>query len=166
MADIVISEFMDEAAVADLARRHDVHYDATLVDRAQELQRHLADARALIVRNRTPVRGNLLDAATRLRCVGRLGVGLDNIDMEACRRRAIVVHPATGANDVSVAEYVVAAVLILLRGAYSATREVAGGAWPRGRLIGREIAGKRLGLVGYGAEIARQVAHRARARLV
>ena len=161
MPDIVISEFMDEAAVRDLAPR-DVLYDPALVDRPEDLRAAVADARALIVRNRTEVRETLLEAAPRLRVVGRLGVGLDNIDVRACAARGVTVCPATGANDVSVAEYVIAAALILLRGAYFASPEVAAGAWPRNRLIGREIAGKRLGLVGFGG-IARETAKRAAA---
>ncbi len=160
MAEIVISEFMDQAAVDDLSQSHDVFYDATLVDRPDELADRVADARALIVRNRTQVRGALLEAAAKLRCVGRLGVGLDNIDSDACKARGVAVYPATGANDVSVAEYVIATAMLLLRGAYAATDDVAKGAWPRNRLVGREITGKRLGLVGFGA-IARATATRA-----
>jgi (S)-sulfolactate dehydrogenase len=162
VADIVISEFMDEASVAALSKTFDVLYDANLVDRPDDLRAQLGAARALIVRNRTQVRGELLAAAARLTCVGRLGVGLDNIDVAACDARGIAVYPATGANDLSVAEYVIAAALALLRGAYAATGELAGGAWPRNRLIGREMSGRRLGLVGYGA-IARATALRARA---
>jgi len=94
--------------------------------------------------------------------VGRLGVGLDNIDVEACAARGIKVLPATGANDVSVAEYVLATTLILLRGAYFSSAEVLQGTWPRGRLIGHEIAGRQLALVGFGS-IARAVASKARA---
>jgi (S)-sulfolactate dehydrogenase len=154
---------MDEAAVAELARSFEVVYDATLFDRPDALQKLVAEVPALIVRNRTQVRGDLLAAAGRLTCVGRLGVGLDNIDVEACEARGIAVYPATGANDLSVAEYVIATAMVLLRGAYAASAEVAGGAWPRNALIGgREISGKRLGLVGYGA-IARATAVRARA---
>src|SRR5919202_5404966 len=153
---------MGEAAVRDLARGRDVLYDADLVDRPEDLRAALAEARALVVRNRTQVRGALLDAAPRLRVVGRLGVGLDNIDVDACAARGVAVCPATGANDVSVAEYVIAAALILLRGAFSASDQVAAGAWPRNRLIGREISGKRLGLVGFGG-IARETAKRAAA---
>ena len=160
--DIVISEFMDEEAVADLERTHAVLYEPDLVDRPADLLGHLADARALIVRNRTQVRGDLLAAASALRCVGRLGVGLDNIDLAACEARGIAVFPATGANNVAVAEYVIATAMMLLRGAYRATDDVIAGTWPRNRLMGREIAGKRLGLVGFGA-IAREVAVRARA---
>jgi len=162
MPDIVVTEFMDEAAVADLASTHDVLYDPKLVDRPDDLVRLLSEARGLIVRNRTQVRGGLLAAAPRLRAVGRLGVGLDNIDVPACEARGIAVLPATGANDDSVAEYVIAGLLMLRRGAYFATAEVASGGWPRNRLMGREALGATLGLVGFGA-IARAVATRARA---
>ena len=162
MPDIVIAEFMDEDAVREGLKGLDVLYDANLVDRPDELATAVAHARALIVRNRTQVRGALLGAAAKLQVVGRLGVGLDNIDVEACRARGIAVHPATGANDVAVAEYVIATAMLLLRGAYGATSEVIAGAWPRGRLMGREISGKRLGLVGLGS-IARETARRAAA---
>ncbi len=162
MPDIVITEFMDAAAAAGLERSWTVVHDTTLADDPERLRAAAADARALIVRNRTQVRGELLAACERLEVVGRLGVGLDNIDVEACRARGIAVCPATGANDLAVAEYVIASVLMLLRGAYQSSAEVAAGDWPRERLIGREAAGKRLGLVGFGA-IARETAQRAAA---
>lgn len=162
MSDIVICEFMGEAAVARLAGRFDTLYDPQLVDRPETLAEAVAACRALVVRNRTQLRGPLLEAASRLECVGRLGVGLDNIDTDACARRGIAVYPATGANDLAVAEYVIAAVLMLLRGAYHASEAVAAGRWPRQDLIGREASGKVLGLIGFGA-IARQVAARASA---
>jgi (S)-sulfolactate dehydrogenase len=162
MTDIVISEFMDEAAVEDLRRDFSVTYDKGLVDRPEELAGLVAGARALIVRNRTQVRGTLLAAGDRLEAIGRLGVGLDNIDVEAAKARGIAVLPATGANDVSVAEWAVTTIMVLLRGAYYATDAVAAGAWPRERLMGREISGKVLGLVGFGS-IARETAVRAKA---
>lgn len=161
MPTVVITEFMDEAAVDRLRARHDTFYDAGLVDRPADLAAAVADARALVVRNRTRVTEALLAGAPRLACVGRLGVGLDNIDLSACRARGVAVYPATGANDVAVAEYVLAAALLLLRGAMFRSADVAAGRWPREALIGREAMGKRLGLVGYGA-IAREVAARAR----
>lgn len=157
---ILIAEFMDEEAIRDGLVGFEVHYDPTLVDQPQALLEAARKADALIVRNRTQVRGDLLAAARKLRAVGRLGVGLDNIDVAACRARDIAVYPASGANDVSVAEYVIATAMVLLRGAYQATPELVGGAWPRNRLVGREIAGKQLGLVGFGS-IARETAKRA-----
>jgi (S)-sulfolactate dehydrogenase len=162
MPDIVIPEFMDEAAIREGLAGFDVLYRPDLVDKPDELAAAMREAKGLIVRNRTQVRGPLLEAATALKAIGRLGVGLDNIDTEACAARGIAVFPATGANDVSVAEYVITTAMMLLRGAYFATPEVAAGAWPRNRLMGREISGKRLGLVGFGS-IARETAKRAAA---
>jgi (S)-sulfolactate dehydrogenase len=161
MPEIVISEFMDEAALRAAFAGRDVLYDPQLVDDPPRLAAALREARALIVRNRTQVRGALLDGAGRLEVVGRLGVGLDNIDVAACKARGIAVYPASGANDLSVAEYVITAALMLLRHAWFASARVAAGEWPRTELMGRELAGKRLGLVGFGA-IARVTGRMAR----
>jgi (S)-sulfolactate dehydrogenase len=148
---IVISEFMDAPSVDELRRHFDVVYDPQLVDRRADLQRALTDADALVVRNRTQVRPELLASGPRLRVVGRLGVGLDNIDVPACQARGVAVVPATGANALAVAEYVIATTMVLLRGAYLASGAVAAGEWPRAALSeGRETAGKTLGLVGFG----------------
>jgi (S)-sulfolactate dehydrogenase len=105
---IVVTEFMDADAVASLAAAHDTRYLPDLVDRPDALAAEAADADALVVRNRTQVRGALLDGARKLRVVGRLGVGLDNIDVRRCEARGIAVIPATGANAQAVAEYVIA----------------------------------------------------------
>ncbi len=160
MKHIVITEFMDEGAIADLRRDFDVHYGPELADKSAELQQRVTAADGLIVRNRTQVDDALVQRAERLRVVGRLGVGLDNIDVAACRRRGIAVCPASGANDDAVAEYVIAAALILLRGCYTASSAVMEGRWPRQHCIGHELQGKRLGLVGLGG-IARETAKRA-----
>lgn len=162
MAEVVISEFMDDDAVAALAEDFHVLYDPGLVDRRDDLLAALADCRALVVRNRTRVDKSVLAAAPGLRVVGRLGVGLDNIDQAACAARGVQVAPATGANVAAVAEYVVTGVLMLLRGAYQASGAVLDGTWPRNALMGREVNGKTLGLVGLGG-IGRAVAPRARA---
>ncbi len=162
MDTIVITEFMDEKAVESLKKEFHVVYDKTLVDKKEELLKLVPDCSAIIVRNKTQVRGELLDAAKKLRVVGRLGVGLDNIDVKACGSRNITVIPATGANNVSVAEYVMAALLMLARGCYQSLDDVAAGKWPRERMVGGEIFGKTLGLLGFGG-IARDVARRAQA---
>ena len=155
---ILITEFMDEPAIAELRGRFQVVYDPTLVDRRDQMLALLKDCTGLIVRNRTQVDGAALAAAPRLRVVGRLGVGLDNIDTEACAARDIKVIPATGANAQAVAEYVITMALVLLRGAYGVTADVAAGRWPRTALSeGREIADKTLGLIGFGS-IGRRVA--------
>ena len=162
-ARIVISEFMDAPAVARLAARYDVDYRPKLVDEPRALEAALPAADAWIVRNRTQVRGALLDGARKLRVVGRLGVGLDNIDVQACEARGIAVIPATGANAQAVAEYVIATAMLLLRGAFLSTDEVAAGRWPRTALsLGREIAGRTLGVIGFG-DIGRRAARMGRA---
>ncbi|WP_353090611.1 hydroxyacid dehydrogenase [Methylibium sp.] len=164
---IVIPEFMLDSSVARLAAQHEVLHDATLVDRPAELLQAAADADALIVRNRTQVRGELLAAMQRCKVIGRLGVGLDNIDMDACRERGIHVAPATGANARAVAEYVMTMALLLLRGAFLMSERVASGAWPRAALTGGfEVQGRTLGIVGFGsigqttAALARQLGMR------
>lgn len=151
MTRIVVSEFMDLPAVESLRGAFDVDYAPELVDDRAGLLARVAGADALIVRNRTRVDREVLAAAPRLRAVGRLGVGLDNIDVAACDAAGIAVYPATGANSLAVAEYVVATAMVLLRGAYLSSSEVAAGQWPRARMSqGREASGKTLGLVGFG----------------
>ena len=152
MGRIVVTEPMAAEAVARLATVHDVLADAGLVDDPARLLREAGAADALVVRNRTPVRGELLDALVRCRVVGRLGLGLQNIDVDACIARGIRVIPATGAYARAVAEYVVAMALALRRGgAYRAGASVAAGMWPRGEAsLGRECGDAVLGLVGFG----------------
>ena len=163
MAEIVITEFMDEPSVADLTNEFSVIYDPDLWHEPERLGTLLPDCRALIVRNRTQVRAGLLDAAARLRVVGRLGVGLDNIDISECTKRNVSVCPALGANEVTVAEYVIASIIVLLRrGMFHRTREVLTGAWPRMASRGSDAMGKCLGIVGFGG-IGRAVAKRAHA---
>jgi (S)-sulfolactate dehydrogenase len=157
---VVVSEFMAPEGLARLAGQVTLVADATLVDDRVRLLEALVDADALIVRNRTQVDAVLLDGAPRLRVVGRLGVGTDNLALDALAARGVAVHVATGANAVSVAEHVIGAFLVLARPALRASEQVVAGAWPREALIGRELAGRTLGLLGFGAT-ARAVAHRA-----
>ena len=162
MPDIVITEFMDPKVVEETAKNYDVHYDFQLVDKPDELKTLLTNTRGLVVRNRTHVDADLLYAAPNLKVVGRLGVGLDNIDLNACEAHGVTVCPATGANDVAVAEWVIATAMLLLRGAFLSTAQMLNGAWPRTEAMGQETAGKTLGLVGFG-RIARHAARLAQA---
>ena len=159
---ILITEFMADGAVARLRDVHPTEYQPDLADRQGDIPALLKERRALIVRNRTQVGADLLDAAPELKVVGRLGVGLDNIDVQACEARGVQVLTAAGANAESVAEYVVTSALMLLRGAYLAGAEMMAGNWPRTACSGREGSRRRLGLVGFGA-IAQETARKARA---
>lgn len=148
---ILITEFMDDEAVGRLKAAHATTYAPELADAQEDIPAQMAGVQALIVRNRTQVTEALLVASPDLKCVGRLGVGLDNIDLEACKARGVEVMPALGANTLSVAEYVVTNAAILLRHAYHAKHAMMNGDWPRAQSSGREIGGRVLGLLGFGA---------------
>ena len=160
MTDVLITEFLDEEALAALRTDYAVHYDPSLCEKPAEIIALAPGVPALVVRNRTQVRGEVLAAFDRLKVIGRLGVGLDNIDVAAAEAKGIEVCPATGANAASVAEYVVAATLISLRNIWQANEAVLAGKWPRNQLMFNEMQGKRLGLIGFGS-IGREVARRA-----
>jgi (S)-sulfolactate dehydrogenase len=162
MTDVLITEFLDEAAVAALEADYAVHYDPSLCERPADIAALAPGVPALVVRNRTQVRGAVLAAFDRLKVIGRLGVGLDNIDVATAQAMGIEVCPATGANAASVAEYVVTACLITLRNIWQSNEAVLAGKWPRNQLMFNEVQGKRLGLIGFGS-IGREVARRAAA---
>lgn len=153
MADVLISEFMDESAAAELIAEYDVHWDPTLWSKRDELMAQIREARAIIVRNATQVDAELLANARALKVVARMGVGLDNIDVDACRSRDIEVCPSIGANALSVAEYVITAALVLLRGqAFRSTARLVNGEWPRESLArGVELSGRTIGIIGFGS---------------
>jgi len=160
---VLITEFIDESALLAFPPDVQVTYAPKLVDQRSELLEQVQDYDALIVRNRTQVDRELLQQAARLKAIGRLGVGLDNIDLKHCDDLNIQVLPATGANTRSVAEYVIAATLLTTRRAFASTPEILAGAWPRPALgQGGEIEGRTLGLIGFGA-IAQATAQLSRA---
>ena len=160
---IIVTEFLPSPGPELLAASgRTVTSDATLWRDTARLHGLLADAEALIVRNQTQVNAELLAAAPHLRVVGRLGVGLDNIDVKAARERTIVVTAGRNANAIAVAEYVMAAMLYYTRNLAAADASVRAGAWDRQHFGGTELWGRTLGLVGVG-EIGRRVAKRAEA---
>jgi (S)-sulfolactate dehydrogenase len=162
MTRVLVTEFMDGSALAFLKNRVQVDYVPDLFERHDELLQRVETADALIVRNRTRVTSDLLAAAKNLTAIGRLGVGLDNIDQQAAAIANIQVLPATGANAIAVAEYVMSAMLHLRRPMTTGFQAMIGGDWPREQFIGGEISGKTIGLVGFG-QIAQFVALRAAA---
>ena len=103
---ILITEFMNDKAVDSLRSKYEVIYDKSLADNQEKIPDMMKDIKAIIVRNRTQVNANLLNNSQNLLCVGRLGVGLDNIDLVACKKRNLTLYPATGANTNGVVEYV------------------------------------------------------------
>ena len=147
---ILITEFMDELAIHSLKEKYKVNYNFSLVKDQNSLIKEIKTIKALIVRNRTLVTRELIDNAPNLICIGRLGVGLDNIDLNACKDKNITVYPAIGANSNSVAEYVICTSMILLRKAFFKKNEMIHGCWPRQESSGSEVNGKTIGLIGFG----------------
>ena len=152
---ILITEFMDELAVSKLRQKYEVIYDPSLVERQDAILELIGKTRAIIVRNKTLITKILINKASSLSCVGRLGVGLDNIDLVACQENNVTVYPAIGANSNSVAEYVICSAMLLLRRAFQKNIEMISGVWPRQESSGLEVRGKTIGLIGYG-EIAQR----------
>jgi len=127
-----------------------------------ELSEALRDADGLVVRSETKVTPELMNAATRLRVIGRAGVGVDNIDVAAATERGIVVMNAPDGNTITTAEHTLALMVSLARRVPQANASLRSGRWERKRFIGVELQGKTLGIVGLG-RIGRVVAGRARA---
>ena len=128
---------------------------------AAELAARLADADALVVRSATRVTAELLEGAAKLRVVGRAGVGIDNIDVDAATVRGVLVMNTPGGNSVSVAEHTMALLLALARSVPQLSAALRAGRWEKSGAAGMELRGKVLGLIGLG-RVGFEVARRAR----
>ena len=153
---ILITEFMEAKSVDMLKRNFEVTVDKSLSLNHNELKKKISNFDILIVRNKTQVNKEILANASSLKFIGRLGVGLDNIDTEYCRNNNIHVQPATGMNADSVAEYVINSSLSLLKNVPLMHQETSLGNWPRTSISSRELNGKIFGLMGFGL-IAKKV---------
>ncbi|HWG59850.1 MAG TPA: phosphoglycerate dehydrogenase [Candidatus Acidoferrales bacterium] len=129
---------------------------------AAALGEEIADADALIVRSATKVTPGLLEKAKKLRAIGRAGVGVDNVDMDAATHRGVLVMNTPGGNAVSVAEHTIGLMLGLARSIPQLSASVQAGKWEKSGASGTELRGKTLGLVGFG-RVGTEVARRARA---
>lgn len=116
----------------------------------EELRKHIASADALVVRSETKVTAELLEAAPRLKVIGRAGVGVDNIDLEAATNRGILVLNSPAGNTVAAAEHAVGLMFALMRNIPQAYVSMRDGAWDRKKFTGQEMRGKTLGIVGLG----------------
>jgi (S)-sulfolactate dehydrogenase len=155
---VLITEPCDPAHFGRL-EPHPICYRPTLAENPRALRALVADAVALVVRNRTRVDQALLAAAPRLRVIGRLGVGLDNIDLDACRAAGIPVIVPRGANADAVADCTLMALLMAARRWDRILAGTRHGGWQR-RVSGYDLLGRRLSLIGFGAT-GRAVARRA-----
>ena len=160
--DILITEDLESPAIERLARKYSLVRDGALWREPQPLRDALGQARIVLVRNQTHLTGALLAAAAQLVGIGRVGVGLDNIDLAAASKLGVVVIAPLDANATSVAELTVGLMLALARRIPRADRSTKAGGWDRKGCTGVELAGKTVALCGLG-RIGRRVAAAARA---
>ena len=153
---ILITEFMEAKSIEKLKTNFDITVDHNLSTNSNKLKKIISNFDILIVRNKTQVNKEILENASNLKFIGRLGVGLDNIDTEYCKNNNIHVQPATGMNADSVAEYVINVSLALLKNIPLINQETSKGNWPRTSISSKELKGKTIGLLGFGL-IAKKV---------
>src|SRR5215469_1713881 len=157
---IVVAEKISASAVALL---QEPRWTIVAPDQIEgKLTTHLEDADALIVRSAVQVNAALLEHAKKLRVVGRAGVGVDNVDLDAATRKGIAVMNTPGANAVAVAELTIGLMLSMARFVSRADSLMHAGKWEKKSLQGTELRGKTLGVVGLG-KIGMEVARRAKA---
>jgi D-3-phosphoglycerate dehydrogenase len=162
MPDILITEEVAGDAIEALKAQWQVDEAPDIWLEPAALRERVSGVRALMVRNQTVVDAMLLAAAERLEVIGRIGVGMDNIDVAAASARGIVICYAAEENAVSVAEHVFALLLALARKIPAADRSVREGRWERAAYTGFELHGKTIAVLGLG-RIGFRVALRARA---
>jgi D-3-phosphoglycerate dehydrogenase len=133
-----------------------------IVSNPKEYGQHLADAEALLVRSAVQVTAAVLEKAPKLRVIGRAGVGVDNVDLDAATAAGVLVMNTPGGNAISVAEHTLALMLAMARHIPQANASTRAGKWEKKKFMGNELRGKTLGLVGLGS-IGREVVKRARA---
>jgi len=158
---VFVSDKLDPKAIERLrSAGHEVVEKTGL--QGQELAQALDGCQALLIRSTTRVTGEVLRNATSLKVVVRAGSGLDNVDQATARQRGIAVFNTPAANAVAVAELTIGLMLTLDRHLAPAVTDLKQGRWEKSKYMGRELWGKKLGLVGFG-RIGRELASRARA---
>ena len=150
MKNILITEFMNEDSVNLLKKNFNVNYNKTMFESEEKIKKEISNCEAIIVRNKTQLQKSILDNALNLKFVGRLGVGLDNIDKEYCEKKNIHVQTATGMNADSVAEYVIGSSLYLIKNIILFDNNTKKGLWPRSSFTSNELKDKIFGLIGFG----------------
>ena len=157
---ILISDPLAKEGIDILKKQKDFIIDVLPKLSPEELKKIIPDYQALIVRSQTKVTKDLIRHAKKLKYIGRAGVGLDNIDVEAASKNGIIVMNTPGGNSVSTAEHAFSLILALARNIAEADRSVKKGEWERKKFMGVEIYGKTLGIIGLG-RIGTEVARRA-----
>ncbi len=157
---VLISDNLHPAGVALLEQHPNIEVVAPPALTSEELKQAIKDADALIIRSATKVSAELMEAAPRLKVVGRAGTGLDNVDVTAASKRGIVVMNTPGGNTITTAEHAISLLLALARNIPQAAQSLREGHWEKKKFQGTEIFNKNLGIIGLG-RIGSTVAERA-----
>ena len=158
---VLISDNLGEAGIKIFQDEEGIDVDVNTGLAPEELKGIIGNYDALVIRSATKVTEDLLDAATRLKVVGRAGIGLDNVDIPAATKQGVAVMNTPGGNVVTTAEHAISMMMSLTRNIPQGTASLRAGRWDKKKLQGREIFNKTLGVVGYG-NIGSIVADRAR----
>lgn len=157
---ILISDSLSKEAVEILEKEKDLKVDVNTKLTPEDLKKAIKDYDALLVRSSTKVTRDVISAADKLKIVGRAGVGLDNVDVEAASKKGVIVVNTPGGNTISTAEHMFSLMLSLSRTIPQADLSMKKGEWERKKFMGVELYGKVLGIVGLG-RIGTEVAKRA-----
>lgn len=158
MAKVIITDSVDKACVG-LLEEAGIQADVKVKLPKEELKAIIPYYDGWIIRSGTKIDADLIDAAANMKVIGRAGVGVDNVDLEAATRKGILVVNSPDGNTISTAEHTCAMIMSLVRHLPQAYASLKGGAWDRGKFNGAELFGKTLGVIGAG-KIGRAVAER------
>ncbi|MBN2477730.1 D-2-hydroxyacid dehydrogenase [Candidatus Micrarchaeota archaeon] len=153
---ILVCDTMQEEVLDGIKKLGEVEY------KPENLMESAKDAEVMVVRSATKITKEVVESAPKLKAVIRAGVGLDNVDAEYCKERGIKVLNTPGASSNAVAELAIGMMVCLMRGVYRGHEEMKKGNWIKKQLLGNEIEGKTLGIVGFG-RIGSMVAQKAKA---
>ena len=159
---VLVADPISERGIAELAEGKLLKVDVMTGKSEQELLAIIGEYQGLVVRSQTKVTAKLLEAATNLKVVGRAGVGVDNVDVDAATKKGVIVMNTPGGNTVSTAEHAFSLLMAISRNIAQADASVKSGKWDRKSFEGVELYGKTLAILGMG-RIGAEVATRAQA---
>ncbi|OGW84775.1 MAG: phosphoglycerate dehydrogenase [Omnitrophica bacterium RIFCSPHIGHO2_02_FULL_46_11] len=159
---VLISDPLGERGLEVFKKEPQITVDVRSGLSPQELKKIVADYDAIVVRSGTHLTGEIIKAAARLKVIGRAGVGVDNVDLDAATKQGVIVMNTPEGNTISTSEHTMSLLMALARNIPQAHASVRAGEWKRAHFVGAELNGKTLGIVGFG-RIGREVAVRANA---
>jgi len=158
---VLVSDPLSNKGLEILARAKSLKYDIKPGLSAEELKKIISEYDAIIIRSETKLKAEIIEAADRLKVIGRAGIGLDNVDLPAATKKGIVVMNTPQENAIAAAEHTIAMVLSISRKIPQATSSMKAGKWEKKKFMGVELYNKTFGIVGIGV-IGSIVADRAR----